>query len=104
MGPPRTQNQLAMASLATGAISVFSTFCCCIPIVGIVAYFVVPLAGVAAVATGALALQEANRTGIGKNESIVGIALGSFGVLVGLIGVAMLLLYGGMMAFGAAGH
>ena len=67
-------------------------------------HFVVPLAGVAAVATGALALQEANRTGIGKNESIVGIVLGSFGVLMGLIGVAMLLLYGGMMAFGAAGH
>lgn len=103
-GPAPTgggKNQLAMASLVTGAVSVVSTFCCCIPIVGIVAYLVVPLAGVAAVATGVMGLQHANRTGVGKNESIAGIALGGVGVLIGLIGILMLVLYGGLAAYGA---
>lgn len=103
-GPPSRPNQLALASLISGAVSVMSSICCCIPIVGMIAYLVVPLAGLVAIVTGALALQEANKTGLGKNEAIAGIALGSVGVLIGLSGVAMLVLYGGMMAFGAAGH
>ena len=95
-------NQMAMASLVCGGVSIASSICCCVPLISIVAVFVVPTLGLAAIVTGVLGLQAANKMGgTGKTESIVGIVLGSFGVAAGLISVVMLIVYGGLMLAGS---
>jgi uncharacterized membrane protein len=92
---------MATVSLVSGIVSVVCLLCCCIPIVSMITMFLGPIAGLVAVVTGFLGFQEAQKTGVGKNESIVGMALGAVGVLAGIVMVVLMLIYGGAIAWGA---
>jgi hypothetical protein len=96
------ENNLALVSVVSGSVSAGSLLCCCIPVLGYLAWLVVPFAGVVAVVTGVLGLKEANETGVRKNEAIAGIALGSVGIVLFVV-VILLVLFAGVGAglFGA---
>ncbi|GAB4202976.1 MAG: hypothetical protein OHK0013_16700 [Sandaracinaceae bacterium] len=99
--PGGGENNLAMASLICGAVSVASLICCCIPFLNYASYVIVPCCGLAAIITGILGLREANRTGVRKNEAIAGIVLGSVGFV--MIAIAIVLAIVGVGAIAALG-
>lgn len=100
--PGGTENNLALASVICGGISVVSLFCCCVPFVNYIVWVVAPLTGIAAIITGILGLREANETGVRKNEAIAGIAMGSVGFIMILVVIAIALLgLGSVAALGA---
>ena len=100
--PGGAENNLALASVVCGGISVVSLLCCCVPFLNYVIWIVAPLTGIAAIITGILGLREANETGVRKNEAIAGIALGSVGFLaIALVILIMILGFGGVIAAGA---
>ena len=97
------ENNLALASVICGAISVVSLLCCCVPFVNYIVWVVAPLTGIAAIITGILGLREANETGVRKNEAIAGIAMGSVGFVMILVVIAIAVIgLGSVAAFGAA--
>ncbi len=77
-------NAFAIASVVSGALTFLGSGCCCVPIVSLVAGFVVPVLGLVAVITGILGMMQAAETGSGRGLSIAGIGLGVVGVLVAL--------------------
>jgi hypothetical protein len=96
------ENNLALASVICGGISVVSLLCCCVPIVNYIVWVVAPLTGIAAIITGILGLREANETGVRKNEAIAGIAMGSVGFLmIAVVIIIALLGMGSVLAAGA---
>ncbi len=101
--PGGAENNLALASVICGAISVVSLLCCCVPFVNYIVWVVAPLTGIAAIITGILGLREANETGVRKNEAIAGIAMGSVGFVMILVVIAIAVIgLGSVAAFGAA--
>ena len=98
-----SENNLALASVICGGISVVSLLCCCVPFVNYIVWVLAPLTGIAAIITGILGLREANVTGVRKNEAIAGIAMGSIGFLMIIVVIAVAAIgLGGLAAFGAA--
>jgi len=97
------ENNLALASVICGAVSVVSLLCCCVPFVNYIIWIIAPLTGIAAIITGILGLREANETGMRKNEAIAGIVMGSVGFLmIAVVIIIAILGIGGLAAFGAA--
>ncbi len=97
------ENNLALASLICGGVSVASLICCCIPLLNYASYVIVPCCGLAAIITGILGLREANQTGVRKNEAIAGIVLGSVGfvmiaiaIVLAIVGIGAAAAFGGM--------
>jgi hypothetical protein len=95
------ENNMALVSVISGGISAGSLLCCCIPFVGYLSWLVVPLAGITAIVTGVLGLKEANETGVRKNEAIAGIALGSIGIVLIVVGILVTVFAG--VGFGMLG-
>ncbi len=95
------ENNLALASIITGGVSVAGLLCCCIPFLNYAAYVIVPCCGLAAIITGILGLREANQTGVRKNEAIAGIVMGSVGFV--MIAIAIVLAILGAASFLALG-
>jgi hypothetical protein len=95
------ENNMALVSLISGGVSAGSLLCCCIPFVGYLSWLVVPLAGITAIITGILGLKEANETGVRKNEAIAGIALGSIGIVLIVVGILVTVFAG--VGFGMLG-
>lgn len=95
------ENNLALASLICGGVSVVSLLCCCVPLLNYASYVIVPCCGLAAIITGILGLREANQTGVRKNEAIAGIVLGSVGFV--MIAIAIVLAIVGVGAVAALG-
>lgn len=95
------ENNMALVSVISGGVSAGSLLCCCIPIVGYLSWLVVPLAGITAIVTGIMGLKEANETGVRKNEAIAGIALGSVGIVLIVVGIVVMLFAG--VGFGMLG-
>lgn len=96
-----SENNLALASVICGGVSLVSLLCCCIPIVNYVVWIIAPLAGIAAIITGILGLREANETGVRKNEAIAGIVMGAVGFVMIAIVIVLGLVFGGAVAAGA---
>jgi hypothetical protein len=96
------ENNMALASLICGGVSVAGLLCCCIPFLNYVSYLLVPLCGIAAIITGILGLREANVTGVRKNEAIAGIVMGSIGFV--MIAIAIVLAIVGIGAAAAMGQ
>ncbi|MBX7195549.1 MAG: DUF4190 domain-containing protein [Sandaracinaceae bacterium] len=99
--PGGGENNLALASIICGGVSVAGLLCCCIPFLNYASYILVPLAGLAAIITGILGLREANQTGVRKNEAIAGIVMGSVGFV--MIAIAIVLAIVGIGAAAAIG-
>ncbi len=98
------ENNLALASLITGGVSVAGLLCCCIPFLNYASYVIVPCCGLAAIITGILGLREANQTGVRKNEAIAGIVMGSVGFVMIAIAIVLAIVgIGAAAAIGAAG-
>lgn len=95
------ENNLALASLICGGVSVAGLLCCCIPFLNYASYVIVPCCGLAAIITGILGLREANQTGVRKNEAIAGIVLGSVGFV--MIAIAIVIAILGVASFAALG-
>lgn len=107
MGDPTGggENNMALASVICGGVSVAGLLCCCIPFVNYASYVLVPLAGIAAIVTGILGLREANQTGVRKNEAIAGIVMGSIGFVMIAIAIVLAIVgIGAAAAMGAAQH
>lgn len=98
------ENNMALASVICGTVSLVGLLCCCVPILNWASYILVPLCGIAAIITGILGLREANVTGVRKNEAIAGIVMGSVGFVMIIIGIVIGLLGFGAMAASGAMH
>jgi hypothetical protein len=101
---PPPANPLSLASLGLGSFSLITTFCCCVPIANWVAFFLAPVLGVAAIGCGIAGLQASKPHGIGKNESIAGIALGSVSIVAALVGLLVVLAFGGLTILEGMAH
>lgn len=100
-GNGEQDNTFAIVSLVSGGIGTVSMACCCIPFVSYFAVVLIGIGSITAIITGVLGLQESQRTGKRRNESIAGIVLGVVPLVVLVVmGVLALL---GVAALGVAG-
>lgn len=88
-------NDVAMAALICGAVSMLSNVCCCIPFVNWFAWIVVVGAAIGAIVCGIIGFQKSKElNGIGKNESLVGIGLGTTVFVLGIVMMILAVVFG----------
>lgn len=81
---PAGPNVLAIVSLVLGIVTILSTGCCCIPIVSMGEFLLLPILVIAAWITGILGFLRAEQAG-GKGFAIGGMALSAVGVIVAVL-------------------
>jgi len=96
-----TPNNLAMASLVCGVLSLLGTGCCCIPILNYLAMALYPLTFIlmiVGIVTGFMGRSQAAQTGEGGQNATIGLAA-SFGALALLVAIVALqfFVFGGLV-------
>jgi len=98
-------NDLAVAALICGIVSLASNLCCCIPIVNWFAWLIIGGTGIAAIVCGILGYQRSQlMNGAGKNEAIAGIVLGSVVFVLGIVGIVIAIAVLGVAGIAGAAH
>lgn len=96
---PPASNTIATVSAGLGVAALLGTGCCCVPLVNYLAYLAVPVLALAAVVTGIVGMSQANTSGVGKSQAMVGIGAGAGSIVVGIgMVVVSAILYGGLSA------